>query len=485
MTDHIKILDILSTTDFLGCLEPGENAGGALLTSYFSYLKSHNPDGTIILDAGDAIHGSLLSNEFQGAPIAEMMKMASYDGMCLGNHEFDWDIKNIIDLLNRNNLECICSSIKNKNGDSVRGVKPYIIIERHGLKIAVTGFMTKEIHSSTAYSKISDYIFEDPVKNASIFINQLKKNADIIILLGHLPVYTYENGWYYGELIEIANSINNVDAFIGGHSYTPVCTRINSIPLVLPAQKGNMIAHIKLLYNLNKKCVVQSTQELINVKENQFGLKPANDVNSMINSFKSRSKSTCHERLGRSEKDWKMSYEDESALGNWVVDVIKETADTDIAFYNSYGIFDNIQHGDITVEGIFRLCPFDNRIVKATMTGKDIRQTLEESLNIQNGSLQVSGIYFEYDPDIAAGNRIVSLTDTKGNQIIDERQYTVSTVDFLSEGGLGFSAFKLREWKSTGILHQKALVEDIHKKKVFNYAKDGRKKKIKRKLEFN
>jgi hypothetical protein len=123
---------------------------------------------------------------------------------------------------------------------------------------------------------------------------------------------------------------------------------------------------------------------------------------------------------------------------------MRETTSADIALLNSGGIRTNIPRGKITMEQVFTLLPFDDALVTMNLAGEHILEILERSAKLERGILQVSGIKIRYDLSERAGSRIKDVY--VGSRHLDrQKTYTVTTVDFLADGGDAFSTFKKGE----------------------------------------
>lgn len=221
--DHVKKIDILTTNDFHGKLEGGYEAGAAKLAAYMNYYKSQNPEGTVILDAGDSFQGTPMSNVLFGKPVVEMMNTIGYDATTIGNHEFDWGIEKALETFEDAEYEVLVSNIY-KDGKLVSWAKPYTIVEKNGINIGIIGFATEETTTAAKYEYVKDYTFEDPVKIANKLIPEVKrKGADIVVLLGHIPAdQDRETGEITGALKELAQGVTGAHAVIGGHSHRQV-----------------------------------------------------------------------------------------------------------------------------------------------------------------------------------------------------------------------------------------------------------------------
>jgi len=83
---------ILHHNDFHGQLEPsGSNPGLARLAFMVNQIRSSvGAENVLLMDAGDEMQGSLLSNIWQGEPVIDAYNTMGYDVATFGNHEFDW-----------------------------------------------------------------------------------------------------------------------------------------------------------------------------------------------------------------------------------------------------------------------------------------------------------------------------------------------------------------------------------------------------------
>ena len=90
---------ILHTNDFHGQLEevladsPGtsSNPGMARVATIVNNVRAAvGADKVLLVDGGDEMQGSLLSNLQKGLPTIDVFKKMGYNVATFGNHEFDW-----------------------------------------------------------------------------------------------------------------------------------------------------------------------------------------------------------------------------------------------------------------------------------------------------------------------------------------------------------------------------------------------------------
>jgi 5'-nucleotidase len=136
----------------------------------------------------------------------------------------------------------------------------------------------------------------------------------------------------------------------------------------------------------------------------------------------------------------KLSEEGQYALGNLIADAQRNGARADFALMNNGGIRGSgLPAGPITYAQLFELSPFQNNLVKVTVTGADLRRVMEHALESGRPSVHIAGFTVRFDSTKAVGHRVVEMRTTEGRPIRDKTRYTLATLDFLQGGGNGFS----------------------------------------------
>ncbi len=458
----IKKIDIFATNDFHGALEGGYEAGAAKLAAIYNEFKKENPEGSILLDAGDAYQGTPLSNVFFGEPVVEVYNKMGYNAMTVGNHEFDWGIESVLESMETANYPLVAANIYDKETNQpVDWAEPYTIVEKNGLKIGVIGLATPQTLEAAKLEFIENYDFKDPIEIANQLVPEVKEaGADLVLLLTHIPG-SMENGEIKGELADLANGVTDVDGIIGGHSHKDVFGFVNNIPVVEANKNGRMLSHITIFYNEKTGEVVENYSKLIDVRKSTLDVEPDQEVQEIVDRYNEDVKPIFDEVVGTTTVDLKPDYNNESNIGNWMSDVIREKAGTQIAFQNAGGIRAELPAGDITVGDIFTIMPFDNTIVTAEMTGEQLKAVLEQSVTLYKGMMQTSGLVVKYDSTKPEYQRVVEIKLADGTLVEMDQKYTVATNDFLSGGQDGFKTLGEVEWTDTFDLIRDALIDNV------------------------
>jgi 2',3'-cyclic-nucleotide 2'-phosphodiesterase (5'-nucleotidase family) len=249
---------ILHTNDFHGQLQAADadpnkisTPGMARTAKVINDIRAANTlagRSTLLVDAGDEMQGSLLSNLGDGTPtgkgiptIATFNEM-NYDVATFGNHEFDWGQVNLQNRMDQADYPFVTANIvKNDTGNcSTAGWEkpdfadaPYFIKTigdaPNQVKVGFIGLTTGETPTITVATATAGLCFKDPTASILNYYDQMKSDgADVIVVLSHLG---YADGGYgygipvYGDQTLATNLINAgkpVNLIIGGHSHTSV-----------------------------------------------------------------------------------------------------------------------------------------------------------------------------------------------------------------------------------------------------------------------
>lgn len=213
-----KELIILQTSDVHSRIEPvnqkGDrnfNEGGFVRRATFldKFRKEHK--NVLLFDCGDISQGTPYYNMFQGEVEVKLMNVMKYDAMTIGNHEFDFDVDNMARLFKMADFPVVCANYNLEATELKDIVKPYVILERFGLKIGVFGLGARPEGLIQA-NKCEGVVYEDPIRVSNEVAALLKsKGCDLVICLSHLGIQKDK---------ELVAKTRNIDVILGGHSHT-------------------------------------------------------------------------------------------------------------------------------------------------------------------------------------------------------------------------------------------------------------------------
>ena len=220
-----KQLFILHTSDTHSRIEPisaeaaDEYAGmGGVVrrAGFVKQFRGKHPD-MLLLDCGDISQGTPYYNFFKGELEVKMMNLMGYDAMTIGNHEFDFGLDNMARLFRMADFPVVCANY-DVTGTVLEGlVKPYVVLNRNGMKIGVFG-LSPQMEGLVQADKCEGIVYNDPIAVAQKIADRLrtKEGCDVVVCLSHLG-FRIKNGVCDEKL---AAETKGVDVILGGHSYT-------------------------------------------------------------------------------------------------------------------------------------------------------------------------------------------------------------------------------------------------------------------------
>jgi 2',3'-cyclic-nucleotide 2'-phosphodiesterase/3'-nucleotidase/5'-nucleotidase len=237
----VVTITVLHTNDFHGQLEPsGSNPGYARDVAVFNQVRTAvNAANVLVLDAGDELQGSLLSNLNKGAPVVDLFNLAGVKAATFGNHEFDWGQQVLISRTQQANYPYVTANIvmSDTGNCSTAGwttpsfAKPWITTTvgtpGNQVVVGIIGVTTLEVPQITIASATEGLCFKEPAQSISHYVPAMKAaGAQVIVVLSHLG---YPDGGYgygipvYGDQTLAKNLFTlgtPANLIIGGHSHT-------------------------------------------------------------------------------------------------------------------------------------------------------------------------------------------------------------------------------------------------------------------------
>jgi len=111
-------------------------------------VRAANPGRVILLDAGDLLQGNPLayvaarvSRDRTNSIIAAMNAM-QYDAAAIGNHEYNYGVPYLDSAIRQAKFPFLSANTYRINPDGVHAYRPWLIIDRAGLRVGIVGATT-------------------------------------------------------------------------------------------------------------------------------------------------------------------------------------------------------------------------------------------------------------------------------------------------------------------------------------------------------
>ena len=418
-------------------LDPQRPVGGAAnLAVMIEAQRAADPEGVILLAAGDMFHGAPVSDLFQGRPVLDIMNALRFDAMTLGNHEFDWGPAALRAMTEEARFPFLSANIGDAAGSPLPWVKPYVILERKGVKVAVIGMTTPETAFAVKREYVAGLRFALPEKLLPGIISEVRREgATLVVLLSHFGL---------AEDLRLASAVHGIDIIVGGHSHTALADPVLSgqTIVVQAGARGLYLGVLELTID-EKTGKLESATENGELKTVWSGPGDASDgeIARLVGRYEAKLKPMLDEVVGETRIDLTRRTDGESSLGDVITDSMRAPTGAQIAIENSGGIRADIPAGRITMERVYTALPFDDDLFCMDLTGGALLEIFEKAAASQRGLLQVSGIEVAYAVG-QDGRRKVKGMSVGGVPLDRLKTYRVVTNDFLAEGGDGLTGFR-------------------------------------------
>ncbi|RKY56144.1 MAG: hypothetical protein DRP89_01955 [Candidatus Neomarinimicrobiota bacterium] len=435
--------------------------GYANLTGYIDSLKGIYPDA-IALNAGDDFQGSPVSSITKGMSQVLILNKVMPTVFTLGNHEFDYGVDNLKKALNVAKFPIVSSNIYDSTKSDLL-VNPYIIVRSGKVRIAVIGFILKDLKQSVLPEMVKGIGIIDPLETVNKYVEEVNNESDLIVVLSH-------SGFEYDSLLAL--QLSDVDVIIGGHSHTilrqPVV--VNNILVCQAGSHGRFVGLLDMQVNIEEKKIKSYKYKLTETKLGKVS--PSQTVAHIVDSLESTIEKEMDETIGTLKTPWIMNYNGESNLGDWVTDVMRNSYNADIAFQNSGGIRKSLSPGPIKVRDIWEISPFDNTIMKVTLTGSQLKELLQWRIKNPRDLLQVSGLKVVYN---SKTKKLISIR-VNSKPLDSKRKYTFVTNNFVVGHFERFFGIKPEDVKieSTGIIGRDLLLKAVKDQEVIDSSIENR-----------
>jgi 5'-nucleotidase len=484
-------LRILAINDFHGYLRPPPGgiaiadpedrtkkitvpAGGAehMATLVGQLREGHR--NTIFVAAGDLIGASpFLSAMFHDEPTIEALSMMGLNISSVGNHEFD---EGKDELLRMQHGGChpvdqcrgphpfagakfrylAASTFEKSSGKTV--FPAYEIREFDGIPVAFIGLTLKGTPGLVSPAGVADLEFRDEASTVNALIPELKSRGveaiAVLIHEGGLPTGDYnECPGISGPIVDIVKKFDRaVDVVVTGHTHRAYVCDIDGRLVTSGDKYGTLVTAIDLKLDPTTRDVVSAKADNSIVRSATLakdagqtaliesydrlaapiGSRPAGSVTATLSRVPNNSGES---PLGDIIADAQLAATRPAAKGGAV-----------IAFTNPGGVRADItrrEDGAVTYADLFASQPFRNQLVTITLTGKQIKDMLEQQwLDPKRPRiLQVSkGFAYAWDGSKGDGERIIAERMSLNGQPVDPAaSYRVTVNNFLFVGGDGFT----------------------------------------------
>lgn len=504
-------ITLLATTDLHGHIYPVDYYtdraapwGLARIATLIRRVQRENPN-TVLVDCGDAIQGSPLESlwqhyvrtgrlpgrlDFHGPapavdPMIAAMNALGYDAMVVGNHEFNFGLRNLARARAQARFPWLAANIQADSG--ALPFAPYLVRETSGVRIAVVGLTTPAVPSWEKLENYRGYRFLDPRAVAPAVLDRLRREArpDLIVLAVHAGL---ERDLRTGELLPavapaenavhaLATSLAGIHAVVFGHTHRELAgARVGNVWLVQPGHWGRSLARLdfRLRRGSDARLSLLSTRaallSAVMAEPDQQILELARPYHELTERYLAQPVA-----LAPAELDGRWGRIQDTALVDAIHAVQLHYAKADVSLTALFNPRVRIPAGWVSVRQIAAIYVYDNELYAVEATGQMVKDALENAARFfrscpdaacSHGPLidptvpgfnydMAQGVEYEIDLRRPVGDRVVNLR-RNGRPLRPDQRLRLAINSYRAAGGGGYGMFRNARvlWRSSTDIRQ-------------------------------
>lgn len=468
MAQEVNI-KILGTSDIHGRVVPWsygadvEDKSGsyAQIATYVKDVRKNNKN-VVLVDVGDAIQDNQVDvfakdkKYYKDHPIPKVLNEMKYDVFVLGNHEFNFGMKALDEILKDIKAKKLTANFYYKKNDK-RYIDATTIIEKDGVKLGIIGLstpMSAKFEEDTG--NLKDMKFTSPTEEARTQVEKLKaKGVDAIIAVTHMGIDN-ENNIPDTGMRDVINAVDGIDVVIAGHMHKDVPSEtIKNTLITEPHRYGTVVSEVDLTFDINDKKevkLVKKESKTVPVKALEADkkiveiYKPYHEKLRELNNVVIGQ--TANEMVPQETKHGvSAAFLKDTGLSSFINDVEQHYSGADVVTFSFDHQKARMDKGDIKKKDIifnYRYAGGDVTVYE--LTGKQLKEYMEWSANyfdtIQPGDTEYrynaerkkskyvtydifGGVNYKIDLRNPKGSKIVDLTLADGKPVTDDMKLKV------------------------------------------------------------
>lgn len=486
--EKVVKLKIVETSDVHGNFYPydfvrRQSSAGSLARVYTWVQQERRRfgDNLILLDNGDILQGQPSAYYYNYIDTvsphltAEMLNFMAYDAGNMGNH----DIETGRAVFDRWTGDCRFPVLGANILDTATGkthLKPYVVLEREGVKIAVLGMITPAIPMWLSENLWPGLRFEDMEAAARKWIPFIREQEkpDVIIGLFHAGKNAVWMGGKYRDnaSVEVASRVPGFDVVLAGHDHARACFKVaneagDSVLVVNPANNAVTVGDVEVTLTLRGGKV---TDKLVEGRLTDVGaLEPSPEFMQHFAGQYDAIQAFVSKKIGRFTQpiSTRPAYFGPSAFVDLIHRLQLEIGKAEISLAAPLSFDARIEAGDIYVSDMFNLYKYENMLYTMSLSGKEIRGALEMSYALWTNQMHspgdpllllressvsgaeertffqhpsynfdsAAGIIYTVDVTRPAGQKVTILSMADGTPFDENRMYKVAVNSYRGNGG--------------------------------------------------
>jgi 5'-nucleotidase/UDP-sugar diphosphatase len=353
----LATLTILHTNDLHARLAPLENGNGGF--ARLAGLLRRERDGCrdcLVVDAGDVVQGGPVSTIFRGLPVYELANLFGFDVGALGNHDFDYGWQQTQKFVAVANHPVVLANLTGGNG-KLFAPAPYVIVPVNGMRVAVIGLITDSLKDLSTPALMGPWRTTSVYETIRRVAAQARKNADVVVLLGHLDGI---------EEAAVLHNTPDIAIEVSGHVHTGMLAPLSEGNRVLVRVKpyGEELGRLETVVDKETKSLASWNWKRITVDERA---PVAEDVADQVKHWEDEVAKAVDQPIGTALREIS-----KAEMKTLIEKAMRAATGADFAFMNAGGVRDILPKGQLLARHVWNIMPFDNLVVTGRFKGSEL-----------------------------------------------------------------------------------------------------------------
>jgi sulfur-oxidizing protein SoxB len=445
LLDHYKIpagsaqAHALTYEDFASLAKSYGRLGGLdRIATIVKSIRAERGERTIFLDGGDTWQNSYTALQTKGDDMVACMALLKPDAMT-GHWEFTLGADRVKEIVDKLGFPFLAQNVRDTEWNEP-AFKPWIMIERGGVKVAVIGQAFPYTPIANPRWMIPTWSFGIREDDLRVHVEAARKaGAQLVVLLSH-------NGFDVDR--KLASRVSGIDVILTGHTHDalPDVVKVGKTLLVASGSHGKFVSRLDL--DVRDGEVKGHRFRLIPVFSDAIA--PDSEMAATIAKFRGPHEKMLSEIVGRTDTLMYRRGNFNGTLDDVICDALISGRDAEIALSPGFRWGNTLLPGqDITREDIYNATAITYpNVYRMPMTGARLKEILEDVADnlfhpdpyYQQGGdmVRVGGLSYTIDIGKPGGSRISDLTHLRSGKPLDPaREYVVAGWASVNEGTEG------------------------------------------------
>ncbi len=388
-----------------------------------------------LLDVGDHVDRfHPVAEAMRGSANIDLLNDAGYDCVTLGNNEgITLSYEELYHLYDDADFDVICANLESKEEKDPSWLKPYTMLTTNqGTKIGIIGLTAP----FRAFYELLGWNVESPFQILDKYVEEVKNQADIVILLSHLGINDDQ---------EIASRYKDIDIIIGGHTHHLFRDgeMIEDTLLTAAGKHGLYVGQVALTWDHDEKSLVRK-------EAHAYTPESQDDVHTSekLASYNKRAADLLNTKVVELQEPLDVQWFQETKVIKELVHTMKDWTDADCAMLNAGVLLESFPAGVVTKGDIHRNCPHPINPCKVFLKGSELLEVIRQThtkrfmeLKLKGfgfrgeviGRMVFSGLEVETEKDRDGDEHVRSVL-FQGEPLDYNKTYTVTTADTFTFG---------------------------------------------------